>query len=447
MQSPGFLFGRKEKENKQSPDPKLKIEKSPKEEEKDKKDKEKKDKKDKKKSKEEEEKIKKEKKEQELLLAKESKSKKEKDNKDKKEKDKDKKDKKSKEDKDKNKDSKKDKKGKKSTDSNKDSSLVSDKDRSLTQESSFESSTVTSSPEKGDTSAEGSLPEGSPLPGYTKPYDYLEDSSSPNKSKLVGAFSYEGRDKMESPKEELLTPTGRKATGLAFNYAPGEAQRVAETAAEKKKHLLEKSGSGNEADAVSAALRTPGLDYVESAARKEQAKIGADLSPAAKRALDMKGGGIFRSGKDAKSSDDSKSGAQGLRGLESLTTKSAGSTFGAKDPKTGATVVSHYDEGLAGGAFPYGAGSESPKGIQDINRDFLSAERGSVDQLSDGKGGSLLASGGPKIVKTTTKQSMVKDREGVTQNIEEKVEDLLSGEVTVSTQVNKVSYRFQCLVY
>lgn len=47
----------------------------------------------------------------------------------------------------------------------------------------------------------------------------------------------------------------------------------------------------------------------------------------------------------------------------------------------------------------------------------------------------------PTIVKTTTKQSVVKDQEGVIQNIEEKVEDLTpggTGQVTVSTQINKV---------
>lgn len=45
---------------------------------------------------------------------------------------------------------------------------------------------------------------------------------------------------------------------------------------------------------------------------------------------------------------------------------------------------------------------------------------------------------GPKIVKTTTKQLMVKDKEGITENIEEKIEDLASGKIQVSTQVNKV---------
>jgi len=50
----------------------------------------------------------------------------------------------------------------------------------------------------------------------------------------------------------------------------------------------------------------------------------------------------------------------------------------------------------------------------------------------------LIIGTAPLIVKTTTKQTMIKDKEGVTQNIEEKVEDLTSGEVTVSTQHNKV---------
>lgn len=45
----------------------------------------------------------------------------------------------------------------------------------------------------------------------------------------------------------------------------------------------------------------------------------------------------------------------------------------------------------------------------------------------------------PVVVKTTTKQIVTKDRDGLTQNIEEKVEDGRTGEVTISTQVNKVS--------
>ncbi|KAI4468207.1 4.1 g protein [Holotrichia oblita] len=47
----------------------------------------------------------------------------------------------------------------------------------------------------------------------------------------------------------------------------------------------------------------------------------------------------------------------------------------------------------------------------------------------------------PVIVKTTTKQIITKDKDGVTQNIEEKVEDGRTGEVTISSQVNKLGRR------
>nr|CAH7720855.1 unnamed protein product [Callosobruchus chinensis] len=43
----------------------------------------------------------------------------------------------------------------------------------------------------------------------------------------------------------------------------------------------------------------------------------------------------------------------------------------------------------------------------------------------------------PVIVKTTTKQIVTKDKDGLTQNIEERVEDGRTGEVKVSTQINK----------
>lgn len=65
----------------------------------------------------------------------------------------------------------------------------------------------------------------------------------------------------------------------------------------------------------------------------------------------------------------------------------------------------------------------------------------SSDELSDyaeGRG-ELSDTLGPKIVKTTTKQTVVKNKDGLRQNIEEKVEDLKLGTVTVSTQENKVT--------
>ncbi|XP_050296277.1 protein 4.1 homolog isoform X2 [Anthonomus grandis grandis] len=43
----------------------------------------------------------------------------------------------------------------------------------------------------------------------------------------------------------------------------------------------------------------------------------------------------------------------------------------------------------------------------------------------------------PVIVKTTTKQIITKDKDGVTQNVEERVEDGRTGEIKVSTSINK----------
>jgi len=45
----------------------------------------------------------------------------------------------------------------------------------------------------------------------------------------------------------------------------------------------------------------------------------------------------------------------------------------------------------------------------------------------------------PTVVKTTTKQVLTKNNDGVTHNVEEEVRNLGTGEVTYSTQEHKVS--------
>ncbi|XP_049879741.1 protein 4.1 homolog isoform X2 [Pectinophora gossypiella] len=101
-------------------------------------------------------------------------------------------------------------------------------------------------------------------PGFTKPYEYTDTEKSPSRTQpvLKGAFSYEkepiSAEKQRSA-EESQSPSTRKA-GLAFNYAPGEDKKVAESA-EKRKTADDPS-----------KLKTPGIDYVQSAALKEQAK-------------------------------------------------------------------------------------------------------------------------------------------------------------------------------
>ncbi|XP_038218302.1 protein 4.1 homolog isoform X2 [Zerene cesonia] len=98
---------------------------------------------------------------------------------------------------------------------------------------------------------------------FTKPYEYTDTEKSPTRKPYIqGAFSYEKEpisDEKQRGMDDSQSPGTRKA-GLAFNYAPGEDKKVAESA-EKRKTPEDPS-----------KLKTPGLDYVQSAALKEQAK-------------------------------------------------------------------------------------------------------------------------------------------------------------------------------
>ncbi|RZB89842.1 4.1 -like [Asbolus verrucosus] len=78
----------------------------------------------------------------------------------------------------------------------------------------------------------GGPPLGSPqLPGYTREYEYdaSDDQSTPKKPTSPKGFKYEPEASPSSPKSEPETqqsPTTKRATGLAFNYAPGDEDRV-----------------------------------------------------------------------------------------------------------------------------------------------------------------------------------------------------------------------------
>ncbi|XP_051174854.1 uncharacterized protein LOC127290388 isoform X2 [Leptopilina boulardi] len=115
----------------------------------------------------------------------------------------------------------------------------------------------------------------SDLPAFIKPYEYEETASSPTKKPPTShGFSYEERP--ASPgvlNQQSPTGTGKKATGLAFNYAPGQTQKVAESA-EKRKTKDECKNIENKIpiELKPIGLKTPGLNYVESASLKEQQK-------------------------------------------------------------------------------------------------------------------------------------------------------------------------------
>ncbi|XP_058792389.1 uncharacterized protein LOC131664926 isoform X2 [Phymastichus coffea] len=110
-------------------------------------------------------------------------------------------------------------------------------------------------------------------PPFTKPYEYVEREMSPSK-KRVGpqGFTYE-TNKPTSPKlqdQQSPTSAGKKATGLAFNYAPGEQKKLEEQAERRKVKTPEPITTAPALQTM--GIKTPGLNYVESAGLKEQQK-------------------------------------------------------------------------------------------------------------------------------------------------------------------------------
>ncbi|XP_076766574.1 erythrocyte membrane protein band 4.1 like coracle isoform X2 [Xylocopa sonorina] len=295
--------------------------------------------------------------------------------------------------------------------------------------------------EKSDGEKAKSTIESPQLLSYTKPYDYEETETSPTKKPFTPlGFSYE--DRPASPEiQNQQSPTGgsRKATGLAFNYAPGEEKKVAESAEKRKTKEAESKSS--------AGTKTPGLDY---------AKFAGESKPPT---------GIKSPGLDyAKSMAESKSSAgvktPGLNYIESTTEskpftgiKPAGLNYveSTAESKPFAGIKPsglNYVESTAeskpsilktpGLDYVESAGLKEQQKAQYIPIPDVQDETKSVSLKTKKQ---LIPSTAPTVMlKTTTKQSIVKDQEGVTQNIEEKVEDLTpggTGQVTVSTHLNK----------
>lgn len=400
-------------------------------------------------------------------------------------------------------------------------------------------------------------------PSFTKTYDYTEDEHGVTKKhKPIGGFTYETNlQKSKENISDVPTSPSKRAQGLAFNYAPGEGKKVAETAAEKRKTFMEKVVDG---------IKTPGINYVQSAVQKEssvkkelktnigtkkETKISVETKKEPETGVDTKKGSIFsvesqiksKPGVDSKneskpgvgsinefkpgvdsineskqdvdpkkeskmvvetkkvpitgfetkegsrfsveSQKQSKPGVEFQKGSKlgvelqkesklvnepkkefktgveaklepteevtftktvldkKVTSASAETTVETEkkkvDPKSGIFSKKSKEHGNKGvlekamnklGSF--GKGSKDKTEVVDVKKetsDFIENEQKNFEDNKPLGIGST-----PLIVKTTTKQTMIKDKEGVTQNIEEKVEDLTSGEVTVSTQHNKV---------
>lgn len=320
--------------------------------------------------------------------------------------------------------------------SGKEESLVSDKDRSL-------ASTLIE-----DT------------PGFTKTYDYVEVEGEGKHNKLVGAFSYEkGKTKDGDGSGEKPTSPGKRQIGVAFNYAPGEAKKVAD-AAEKRKEKPQYIASSPKVTGRSSDISGSASPIQNTSIITNPGSIQSENSP---RSDNNQTPSMYTSSYVT----DVSYGTEGSYSMDDSRMQSSMSSFG----KTS------YDDGMKG-SYPYGADptARSPDstrqyGFVDQNGQPLDSShtknqtstpassnqstdtsrpygfvdpsyRNSTDPSARFIESESAASGtplGPKIVKTTTKQSVVKEGSELTQNIEEKIEDLNSGEVTVNTQVNKVN--------
>ncbi|CAH0551044.1 unnamed protein product [Brassicogethes aeneus] len=74
----------------------------------------------------------------------------------------------------------------------------------------------------------GGPPVGSPeLPGYTKKYDYEEpENETSSRKPYTQGFSYESPNSPKIEPESQQSPSTKRATATAFNYAPGDVQKL-----------------------------------------------------------------------------------------------------------------------------------------------------------------------------------------------------------------------------
>ncbi|KAI4468180.1 4.1 g protein [Holotrichia oblita] len=119
------------------------------------------------------------------------------------------------------------------------------------------------------------------LPGYTKPYNYETSPEQPTPKKPKG-FSYE-QPSPASPSNEVnlqQSPSTQRATGLAFNYAPGEEDKL------KKQALKDKSKPGFKDPKVDTATFLASEQYAHEVPWEKSTTVpAAALSPSGKTRL------------------------------------------------------------------------------------------------------------------------------------------------------------------
>lgn len=151
------------------------------------------------------------------------------------------------------------------------------------------------SPVKEHAQGQGQKGQKDGKPGFTKPYEYSESdpNTSPNKKNVkTRGFRYDedpsqyARDKEDAQ----LSPNsqGRRATGLAFNYAPGEDEKVRESVEKRKTPGSPVAGQAKDKLSPKGAGR--GLAD-ESDADKGVRVSGRSYSPNKGRQIDPTGSG------------------------------------------------------------------------------------------------------------------------------------------------------------
>ncbi|XP_046444093.1 protein 4.1 homolog isoform X3 [Daphnia pulex] len=243
-------------------------------------------------------------------------------------------------------------------------------------------------------------------PGFTRSYTYDSPEESDMKRRFEPqnlGFRYDGQP--VSGTQQPNSPTGssssgKKNVGLAFSYVAGEEGKVADASRVLKNTSPRAVNIPSSLEKKEREITTSNTDYVESAYLKGN---DASLGSYGEEAIHVGQAGLQKgkpttAGADSDSEDD-------LSSLEE-------------------SVEQH----------------KQPQTEEIMNAELVAREISQKQAFAVMANTSLSGSQAPKIVKTTTKQTIVQNADGLRHNKEEKVEDLTpggSGAVTVVSSVNK----------
>ncbi|XP_057373633.1 band 4.1-like protein 3 isoform X2 [Daphnia carinata] len=263
---------------------------------------------------------------------------------------------------------------------------------------------IGSDEESGVSASEG-LPTTTTSPGFTRSYTYnaTEDSGTKRRFEPQSlGFRYDGQPSVGAQQPNSPTgssSSGKKNVGLAFSYVAGDEEKLADASRILKNTSPRGDNLSRSYDKTEKDTKQGHIDYVESAYLKD--KDTEQLS-------------AYDEGRLPKIGNQ----------REDRTTKTADSGSDGDNSSLEESVEEH----------------KQPQTEEIMNAELAARERAQKAAFLGGTSAALSATQAPKIVKTTTKQTLVQNADGLRHNKEEKVEDLTpggSGAVTVVSSVNK----------